>query len=341
MAPRPRRSRLTRTLLAVLVTASVAVPISGAARPAAVPAPAPTALGPLRDTAPATLAHRYATTRADIRAAERGADAHGDHRRAAALRAMAAPDRHFLTFDGRDGGRSTEVYGDLAHADRIAVLVPGADTGLDTYHRLRDGARALQQRLQQRPGIRPAVLAWLGYPTPATMTPAAVTTALADDAGPQLHAFTETLRQARPAARISLLCHSYGSVVCGRAAPGLPADDLVLYGSPGVGADTAARLHTPATVWAGRGADDWVAHVPHAQLALPFATFGFGTDPVSPHFGARIFAAGAGGHSDYLKPGSRSLESLARIAAGPPPSAAPDATATATAQRTVREDRHA
>ncbi|AJC54113.1 alpha/beta hydrolase [Streptomyces sp. 769] len=326
MAPRPRTRRLTRTLLAVLVTASVAVPVSGAARPAAVPAPAPTALGPLRDTTPTALARRYATTRADIRAAERAADAHGDHRRAAALHAMADPGRHFLTFDGRDGGRSTEVYGDLAHADRIAVLVPGSDTGLDTYQRLRDGARALQQQLRREPGGHSAVLAWLGYPTPATFGPAALTIARADDAAPELVAFTRQLRNADPTARIALLCHSYGSVVCGRAAPDLPATDLVLYGSPGVGADTAADLHTRATVWAGRAADDWIGHVPHAQLPLPTSTLGFGTDPVSPGFGARIFPAGDGGHSDYLKPGTLSLENLARITAGRPPVAAPHGT---------------
>jgi hypothetical protein len=33
-------------------------------------------------------------------------------------------------------------------------------------------------------------------------------------------------------------------------------------------------------------------------------------------FGARLFDAGPGGHSDYLKPGSVSLRNLARIVAG-------------------------
>ncbi|WP_179888783.1 hypothetical protein [Streptomyces sp. wa1063] len=47
MPDRPRRPGLRRALLAALVTFAVAVPVSGAARPAAVPAPAPTALGPL------------------------------------------------------------------------------------------------------------------------------------------------------------------------------------------------------------------------------------------------------------------------------------------------------
>jgi len=42
----------------------------------------------------------------------------------------------------------------------------------------------------------------------------------------------------------------------------------------------------------------------------------FGTDPVSPSFGARVFRAGAAGHSDYFVPGSESLANLTRIVLG-------------------------
>ncbi|MFD8997616.1 alpha/beta hydrolase [Streptomyces abikoensis] len=312
MAPRPRSRRLRRTLLAALVAASVAVPVAGAARPAAVPAPAPAPLAPLRDTAPATLAERYTTGRAGILAAERTATAHGDHRRAANLRAMADPARHFLSFDGRDGGRTAEVLGDLSHAERIAVLVPGSDTNLDSYGRLRDGATALQRQL----GDRAAVVAWLGYRTPTLLSTDTISPDLADAAAPALRGFVRELRAAAPTARLSLLCHSYGSVVCGSAAPGLDVADIVLFGSPGTGRDNAAALRTRATVWAGRGADDWIGDIPHARIPLHFTSVGFGTDPVSPGFGARVFPAGDGGHSDYLKPGSPSLTNIARIVSG-------------------------
>ncbi|WP_327365914.1 alpha/beta hydrolase [Streptomyces sp. NBC_01217] len=319
MSSQPRRSRLRRGLLSALVAASVAVPVAGAAGPAAVPSPAPTVHGPLPAAAPRALAERYAATRADIGAAERAAAGHGDRKRAAALHAMADPARGFLSFDGRDGGRSVEVFGDLSHAERIAVLVPGAGIGVDHYWRLRNGARALRGEL----GERSAVVAWLGYETPATVSPAALTSGRADEAAPELRHFIAELRRLRPAARTSLVCHSYGSVVCARAAHGLRIADIVLYGSPGTGYKDAAALHTPATVWAGRGGDDWIADVPHAELQLPFADIGFGTDPVSPGFGAEIFAAGDGGHSDYLKPGSVPLRSIARIVAGTARSAEP------------------
>lgn len=313
----PRFSRLRRGLLAALVAASVAGPVAGAAGPAAVPAPAPAARHPLHTATPEALARRYAATRADIRAAGRSAAAHGDRVRAAALRALARPGRHFLFFDGRDGGRGAEVFGDLAHAERIAVLVPGAGTDLDHYGRLRDGGAALHGEL----GAGTAVVAWLGYRTPATVSPAALTPGRAAEAAPALRDFAGELRALRPGVPTVLLCHSYGSVVCARAARATPVRDIVLYGSPGTGYATAADLRTGATVWAGRGGGDWIGNVPHLRLRLPFADIGFGTDPVSPAFGARVFDAGDGGHGDYLRPGSVPLRNIARIVAATAPAA--------------------
>ncbi|MEU4919761.1 alpha/beta hydrolase [Streptomyces parvus] len=316
MPDRPRRPRLRRALLAALVTFAVAVPVSGAARPETVPAPAPTVVGPLRDAGPAALEERYAVSRSDIRAAGRAAEAHGDLKRADSLRGMAAAGRRFLSFDGRDGGRSVEVVGELSSARRIAVLVPGAGVGLDAYWRLRRDARALHREL----GEGGAVIVWLGYRSPATISPAALTTGRADEAAPGLRALVDEVRAVRPAARISLLCHSYGSVICARSAPGTSADALVLYGSPGVAVEDARSLRTGARVWAGRGGDDWIAGVPHVRMRVPFvATVGFGTDPVAEEFGAEVFDAGDGGHSDYLLRGSRSLTNLARIVAGAEP----------------------
>ncbi|MFG2552252.1 alpha/beta hydrolase [Streptomyces sp. NPDC048581] len=338
-APRPTRRRThgwRRALLATLVTGAVVVPLAGAARPE-IPAPAPAAVA-ARVTS-ATLDEAYAANRANAAEASRMAEAHGNRERAAADRAMADPARHILTFDGRGLGLATEVFGDLAHADRIAVLVPGSDTSIDTYDRFRDAAGALHERLTREApqGTRTAVVAWLGYETPATVSTTVATAGRAEDAAPKLREFIRQLRaltassgRHEPSARtdgkptdsphrrphISLLCHSYGSVVCGRAASHLDVDDIALVGSPGTGADTAAALHTPARVWAGRGSDDWVAEVPHIKLDLLGTTVGFGTDPVSPSFGARVFAAGGGGHSDYFRPGSTSLANLTRIVLG-------------------------
>jgi hypothetical protein len=43
---------------------------------------------------------------------------------------------------------------------------------------------------------------------------------------------------------------------------------------------------------------------------------GFGDDPIDPAFGARLFDAGKGGHSDYLRTGDTALRNLALIALG-------------------------
>ncbi|WP_375336769.1 MULTISPECIES: alpha/beta hydrolase [unclassified Streptomyces] len=318
--------RLSRTLLAALVTAAVVVPVSAAARPR-IPAPTPAALAP---PTTATLDKAYTANRANAAEASRMAAAHGDRTRAAADRAMAAPSRHFLTFDGRGQGLAVEVLGDLAHADRVAVLVPGSDTTLETYGRFRAGAAALQARLNSlghRHGThgthgstsRPhtAVIAWLGYETPGTVSTTVLTTGRAEDAAPPLTRFIRELRGVvGEKAHVSLLCHSYGTVVCGRAARGLDVDDIALIGSPGTGADSVSALRTSARIWAARGADDWIVNVPHVHADLFGTTVGFGADPVSPAFGAHVFAAGAGGHSDYFKPGTVSLDNLARIVLG-------------------------
>ncbi|WP_420712511.1 alpha/beta hydrolase [Streptomyces sp. CB00316] len=133
-----------------------------------------------------------------------------------------------------------EVVGELSGARRVAVLVPGAGVGLDAYGRLRRGAMALQREL----GEGGAVVAWLGYRSPATVSPASVTDGRAAEAAPRLRHLVDRPGATLPGARITLLCHSYGSVICARAASRTPADPIVLYGSPGTGAEDVAALPT-------------------------------------------------------------------------------------------------
>ncbi|AOR37204.1 hypothetical protein BFF78_20035 [Streptomyces fodineus] len=317
---RTRTPKWRRTLLAALLTTALTAPLSAATTRLQIPAPAPAALPPITATSlRTTLQKTYAANRANATRAAHMAAAHGDTHRAAADRTLAAPTRHLLTFDGRGAGQTTEVLGDLAHADHIAVLVPGSDTSLDTYARFHKAAVALYADLAHRAprDTRTAVIAWLGYETPATVSTTVTSTTRADEAAPHLRAFVRQLRAATSArTHISLLCHSYGSVVCGRAAPGLDADDIALVGSPGTGADSVKALHTNARIWAARGGDDWVGVVPHISVDLFGTTVGFGTDPVSRPFGARVFDAADADHSGYFTPGSAALANLARITLG-------------------------
>lgn len=274
---------------------------------------------------PGSVEKAYSANREAAARASAAAEAAGGAHRAQALDALAAPGRHLLEFDPRGQGRAVEVVGGLEGADHVVVLVPGADTTLDTfdghgakpYMRVGDAARELQARMaEEDPGARTAVVAWMGYPAPATMSPAVATTGRADTGARALDAFVPRLMEAAPGARLTLACHSYGTVVCGRAhGASARAADAVLVGSPGAGVSGAADIGA-RRVWAGRGDSDWIAGVPHGSLALPGTTLGFGPDPVGRGFGARVFDAGPGGHSDYFAPGSHSLSSIARIALG-------------------------
>jgi len=302
--------RLHRTLLAALIMGAVVVPVATAAARPRIPAPAPATLAPMTAS---TLDAAYAANTANAAEAARMAVDSGDPTRATADRAMADPSRQFLSFDGRGMGQAVEVFGDLADADRVAVLVPGSDTTLETYGRFRAGALSLHEEL----GPSTAVIAWLGYETPRTVSTTVLTADRAEEAAPRLQRFIGELRGVvGEKAHVSLLCHSYGTVVCAGAAQGLDVEDIALVGSPGTGVDSVAALHTSARVWAARGGDDWIANVPHVRAEVFGTTVGFGTDPVTPDFGAHVFAAGDGGHSDYFTPGSVSLDNLARIVRG-------------------------
>ncbi|MBW8484840.1 alpha/beta hydrolase [Actinomadura parmotrematis] len=325
----PKRARRLRRALACAVTIGgvlLTTAPAGHADPYAAPGPAPS-------FSAATLGARYQAERAAIREALRTAGEVGDTGRARALTSFLGPSRHFLYFDARGRGQAVEVIGDLAHARRIAVLVPGADSTLADFDRRAGtayatpggGARAVYaQAARDGAAGGLAVVAWLGYAAPKTISSEVLTAERADQGAVQLQRFLAKVHRANAGAGIALLCHSYGSVVCGRtalaAAGAAGADaagwravtDIALFGSPGTTAWSAAALGGGARVWAGRGATDWMEDVPHVRIL----GLGLGPDPVSRRFGARVFDAGHGGHSDYLKPGSVPLRNLTGIALG-------------------------
>jgi Alpha/beta hydrolase len=266
-------------------------------------------------TAPA-LAARYAEDSRMIAQDARAASRAGNQGLARSLDAMRG--EHFIDFNPAGQGLAVEVIGNLAQATRVAVIVPGSDTTLTTFDSrgtASPGGAAAALAKQAReldPGAHLAVVAWLGYAAPATLSPGVMTSGDAGQGADALRPFVDDL--ARDGRQVALICHSYGSVVCGLAAPRLPVTDIAVVGSPGMDAASAAALDTTARVWAGRGTGDWIRYAPHVQ----FLGLGFGPDPMNPAFGARIFDAGSGGHSGYFRPGSVSLRNLAYIALGDP-----------------------
>jgi hypothetical protein len=262
------------------------------------------------------LAARYATDSAMIAKAARSASRTGNTGLATALDRMR--DHDFIDFNPRGSGLAAEVVGNLATAKRVAILVPGSDTSLTTFDSRgtsspQGGALALAAEVRRLdPGNHLAIIAWLGYTPPSTFSPAVMTSGDAGQGASALQPLVNAL--VKHGDQVALLCHSYGSVVCGLAAPHLHVTDIAVVGSPGMDASSVGALHTTARVWAGRGASDWIQNVPHVH----FLGLGFGQDPMSPAFGARIFACGRGGHSSYFQPGGTALRNLAYIALGDP-----------------------
>jgi hypothetical protein len=245
-------------------------------------------------------------------------------RRLAALEAISAslrrPGAELLAFDSSGDGRAVVTTGEIERARAVAVMVPGLNTEIEDVPRLSGDAL----RIAGAAGAGAVVVAWLGYDAPNVFLVA--NDRKAKSGAGLLRRFTAGLRATAPASqRLTVVGHSYGSLVAGLAARrGSTADDLVLLASPGVEAERASDLEIPVGhVWAARVLTDpiqlvyWPAAVGHA-LGLPAPTV-FGPDPAGAAFGAQRFGtAGARGHSGYFSPGSQSLENLGAIMSGRP-----------------------
>ncbi|MGW0764577.1 alpha/beta hydrolase [Streptomyces sp. NPDC002676] len=234
--------------------------------------------------------------------------------------ALLTPDRQILAFDPEGSGRVAEVFGNLDKAERISVVVPGVDTDLLTFQRTNREysapvgmAKALYATERtERPTTRTAVIAWADYTAPAGLGVDAATGLRAAEGSLRLNALLRALPGHAP---VAMVCHSYGSVLCGVAAHDMPrrVSDIAVAASPGMRVSKASHLGTSARVWAMRDASDWVRDVPYLELG----GLGHGADPVSSGFGARVLSArDAKGHSGYFQPGTDSLRNLADVAVG-------------------------
>ncbi|MFD5555309.1 alpha/beta hydrolase [Streptomyces sp. NPDC127068] len=235
---------------------------------------------------------------------------------AARYSALLTPGRQILAFDPRGRGQLAEVHGDLGRARHVSVIVPGSDNDLSTFDRSRDAystPSGMARSLHRAAGDDIAVIAWVGYTTPTGLGPDAATARLAAAGAPRLNRFVTALPTVDGAPRPVVFCHSYGSVVCGLAASGLAASELVVLGSPGLRASSVADLRTRARVWAARDDSDWIRKVPNVE----FLGLGHGRDPVDPAFGAlRVPTGQVKGHTGYFAPHTESLRAFAEIATG-------------------------
>ncbi len=228
-----------------------------------------------------------------------------DRQRSASL---AAPSVVVEVARASEGGRLVQRVGS-SHAPVVVLLVPGVGTDPGDRERLRDDAvrvwRSLAAEVDDPSSV--AVVSWLGYDPPDVIL-GAVDERPATEGAAELVRAVDALR-AHGARRITVVGHSYGAVVAGRAAEhGMAADVLVQIGAPGVGApgatDEIARrgiMHRAA-----REAGDPIALVTH--LAAPI----YGEDPVGR---VTTLSTSGHGHGAYLHD-ARLLTQVADLAVG-------------------------
>lgn len=214
--------------------------------------------------------------------------------------ALAAPGRTLLHF-APTTGRAAVGIGDVAAAPVVTTFVPGTGAAPRTLSAGVDRAAALAQ------ASGGAAVAWYSYDAPTDLFDA-VDRNEARVGGPALAAFQDKLRGWRPDARLAVVGHSYGAAVVGDAAEHhMAADAVVLVGSPGVAASSAAALRHYELAWM-TARDDPIALTP-SDL--------HGKQPKAlPHFGTHLQAPSGPGlsiasHSSYFDPGSASLAALA------------------------------
>jgi len=216
--------------------------------------------------------------------------------------------RQFLLFDPAGDGRVAEVFGDLAKAEHVAVMVPGITNRLDNYDSIANDAVALlKDRDSGRELPESAVITWLGYDTPEFGD--SVLPAKAEAGAPALHSFRAGLEAAK-GAKFALFAHSYGTLLSSKALQeGTPFDSVVFMGSPGLGPTIKSaadlKLRPGTQVFAMRAPGDWVSY-----------TEAHGRDPADMADIRRLATGRSSGHSEYYTPKNTGLDNLQTILTG-------------------------
>lgn len=238
-------------------------------------------------------------------------------RDAAMLEGWSMSARQVVLFEMLGQGRVAEVNGHLPDAKHLAVYVPGMGTDLWDFDRLvRTRTEVIRSRaLAIAEGGEVTTITWLGYDPPRDLdVVGGAQEELARVGSAALSRFLHVMVDfAPPGVHVTVLAHSYGSVLAGLAARdyGLAAHELVVLGSPGLGVESADQLMLMpgGRVWAAQAHDDPVTWVPRLEdhpLHL------HGPSPTAARFGAHVFPVAGRGHTSYFED-EQSLSTLAGI----------------------------
>lgn len=279
---------------------------------------------PSRGTAPdigntdgVPLQQRGEANWASLQAAISQARADGDADRLARLLDIRAaitdpatgqPIATLIQFDP-DSSRYAVLWGD-PHAEHVGVYVPGVASP-DQIPRAIYEARNLWDATKRDS----AVIMWDGYDNPDAAPSPDVLNSLSDararTGGTDLTAFVQNGLLLQPGQDLTLIGHSYGSLVVGHALAddGLSADRVVVAGSPGMDAEGVRDLHLdPGQFYAERAPGDPIAN-----------SAAHGPDPAGPGFGGHRLTTNAAdapdvsGHSHYFDRDTESLDNIAAV----------------------------
>nr|WP_203643163.1 alpha/beta hydrolase [Streptomyces sp. SID14478] len=211
---------------------------------------------------------------------------------------------YLLGIGDEGNGRAIVAYGNPDTAKNVAAYVPGLETRLDT--KFVDGtmSRALDTAIGAAEMDRhtpTSSIVWLGYDAPQLSVDDLTShrsVLFREDAmagAPKYNEFMAGISAANEHhsdAHVTAIGHSYGSLTVGEAAQakgGIPgADDIVLVGSPGTGADDASELNVgKGHVYVGAAENDAVTKLPPGSVAA-------GTAAGATAHGASGFVRGGG-----------------------------------------------
>ena len=236
----------------------------------------------------------------------------GDTAKVKMLKGLLQPGSSLVMYDP-----SQDHYGVLwgnIDASHVALFVPGVGNDGDV-----PGWVKYAKTIQQTAGPDSAVIMWKGYDDPGDHGTLDIATAgfvdRADAGATALTAFATGGLQLGSDQSLTIVAHSYGSVVTGvaLASDGLKPTNVVTAGSPGMTVDSVSELHLKASqFYSEQAPKDYVAN----NLG------GFGNDPTSPDFGGTRLATNGPGfqpvsvHSDYFNYDTQAVKGIADVIDG-------------------------
>ncbi|MGX6606174.1 alpha/beta hydrolase [Micromonosporaceae bacterium Da 78-11] len=241
-----------------------------------------------------------------------------------------------LGLDGSGDGRVVIAVGDPDTARHTGVWVPGLGTTvdgntIDNIQRMNQLNTAADRLTFGTQGDVSTVY-WLGYDAPDLNNLSVAGEGRSKDGAPPYLNFMDAMRATHDAGPSHLVAmgHSYGTTVVAEAALSgrLPADDILVQGSPGMHTDNASNLMSdPRHVWAGSATNDPVSETSNVTkytqfvpIAGPFIGDAYDDGhAISPHeagFGANQYVVDTSGHTHYWENNSESLTNQADVLVG-------------------------